>query len=376
MTSTTATSTTTPASGDVPGGVPGETPDDARSLDRARERSAELADLVRTAPHRLRMLTGDRPTGRLHLGHHLATLRGRLALQEAGVETFVVVADYQVITDRDAPGPLRERVLDVVTDQLALGLDPERTTFFAHSQVPELNELVVPFLSLVTDAELRRNPTVKAEHAASGGRQLSGLLLTYPVHQAADIVFCGANVVPVGKDQLPHLEVARLIVRRFTERYGDAGLVPPDALLTDAVTVLGTDGQKMSKSRGNTIDLAMTADETARVLRRAVTDSERRITYEPERRPEVANLLLVGAMCSGRTPADLAEEIGDGGAGALKAYVTDAVNAELAGLRARRAELTRDPGAVLAALRAGTDRARAVAAATLARVHRALGMTY
>ena len=120
-----------------------------------------------------------------------------------------------VITDRDAPGPLRQRVIDLVTDQLALGLDPERTTFFAHSQVPELNELVLPFLALLSDAELRRNPTVKAELEASGGRPLSGLLLTYPVHQAADILFCGANLVPVGRDQLPHLEVARTIARRL-----------------------------------------------------------------------------------------------------------------------------------------------------------------
>ena len=347
-----------------------------RSFERARQRSADLEGQIARDPSRFRVLTGDRPTGRLHLGHYLGTLRNRLRLQQLGVDTFIVVADYQVITDRDAPGPLRQRVIDLVTDQLALGLNPEQTTFFAHSQVPELNELVLPFLALVSDAELRRNPTVKAELEASGGRPLSGLLLTYPVHQAADILFCGANLVPVGRDQLPHLEVARTITRRFTERFGDAGLREPEALLTEAVNVLGTDGEKMSKSRGNTIELAMSAQETAQALRRAVTDSQRQITYEPGARPAVANLLLIGAMCSGTTPQALAAEIGDGGAGLLKARVTEAVNAELAPLRARRAELAADPGYVLEVLRAGTQRAREVARARLTAVHEALGMTY
>ena len=347
-----------------------------RSFERARLRSNELEAEITNDPTQFRVLTGDRPTGRLHLGHYLGTLRNRLRLQQLGVETFIVVADYQVITDRDAPGPLRQRVIDLVTDQLALGLDPERTTFFAHSQVPELNELVLPFLALLSDAELRRNPTVKAELEASGGRPLSGLLLTYPVHQAADILFCGANLVPVGRDQLPHLEVARTIARRFTERFGDAGLREPEALLTQAVNVLGTDGEKMSKSRGNTIELAMSAQETAQALRRAVTDSQRQITYEPGARPAVANLLLIGAMCSGTTPQALAAEIGDGGAGLLKARVTEAVNAELAPLRARRAELAADPGYVLEVLRAGTERAREVAATRLSAVHTALGMSY
>mgnify|MGYP003418115238 FL=1 len=336
-----------------------------RSFERARQRSADLEALIQQQPMAFRVLTGDRPTGRLHLGHYLGTLRNRLRLQQLGVETFIVVADYQVIADRDAPGPLRQRVVDLVTDQLALGLDPVTTTFFAHSQVPELNELVLPFLALVSDAELRRNPTVKAELEATGGRPLSGLLLTYPVHQAADILFCGANLVPVGRDQLPHLEVARTIARRFTERFGDAGLREPEGLLTQAVNVLGTDGEKMSKSRGNTIELAMSAQETATALRRAVTDSQREIAYEPLTRPAVANLLLIGAMCSGTTPQELAAEIGDGGAGALKARVTDAVNAELAPLRERRAALAADPDYVLDVLRSGTARAREVASAPI-----------
>src|SRR5690606_11719452 len=142
-----------------------------------------------------------------------------------------------IFTDRDAVGEIRERVLSLVADYLAIGLDPARTTIFTHSAVPALNQLMLPFLSLVTDSELRRNPTVKAEYEATGGRPMSGLLLTYPVLQAADILFCKANLVPVGKDQLPHREQARVIARRFDEHYGraepDRPVFPaPEALLS------------------------------------------------------------------------------------------------------------------------------------------------
>ena len=146
--------------------------------------------------------------------------------------------------------------MSLLVDYLAVGLDPARSTIFTHSAVPALNQLLLPFLSLVTDSELRRNPTVKSELAASQ-RPMSGLMLTYPVHQAADILFCKANVVPVGKDQLPHLEQTRVVARRFGEAY--APVFPqPDALLSEAPNILGTDGQKMSKSRGNTIEIGMT----------------------------------------------------------------------------------------------------------------------
>jgi len=185
---------------------------------------------------------------------------------------------------------------------IAVGLDPEKTTIFPHSAVPALNQLMLPFLSLVTDAELRRNPTVKAEFEATGNRPMSGLLLTYPVHQAADILFCKANIVPVGKDQLPHLEQTRVVADRFETRYGhpdgaDGPVFPrPQGLLSEAETVLGLDGAKMSKSRGNTIELRMSADQTAKLIRKAVTDSDRRIAFDPANRPEVSNLVLLAAM--------------------------------------------------------------------------------
>jgi len=351
------------------------------SLARAAARSLELDAEIAIDPSRFRVLTGDRPTGNLHLGHYFGTLATRVALQRRGVETIIVIADYQVIADRDGVGSLEERVRSLVTDYLAVGLDPDRTTIFAHSAVPELHQLLLPFLALVTDAELRRNPTVKAEHEGTGGRPMSGLLLTYPVHQAADILFCKANVVPVGKDQLPHLEQARVISRRFDQRYGrgdrDRPVFPtPDALLSPAVNLLGVDGQKMSKSRENAIDLAMDAETTARRLRAAVTDGDRVITYDPARRPAVANLVLLGALASGREPHDVAADIGSGGARALKQFVSDAVNEHLAPIRARRAEIERHPDLVHDVLAAGNRRARVIAAATLDEVRAAMWMRY
>ncbi|MHB1063839.1 MAG: tryptophan--tRNA ligase [Georgenia sp.] len=352
------------------------------SLERTRRRSVAIEEEITADPSRFRVLTGDRPTGNLHLGHYFGSLRNRVRLQDAGVETFVLVADYQVITDRDGVGPIRDRVLSLVADYLAIGIDPDRSTIFTHSAVPALNQLVLPFLSVVTDAELRRNPTVKSELEATGDRPMSGLLLTYPVHQAADILFCKANLVPVGKDQLPHLEQARVIARRFDERYGRAGdgsapVFPrPEALLSDAASVLGTDGQKMSKSRGNAIELGMDADTTAKLLKRAVTDADRHITYDPVGRPEVANLVLLTALATDRRPAEVAAAIGDGGAAALKKAAIEGVNDLLAPVRARRAELVADPGHLLEVLRRGNERAAAIADATLAEVREAMQMVY
>ncbi|CAH0245183.1 Tryptophan--tRNA ligase 2 [Microbacterium sp. Bi98] len=211
-----------------------------------------------------------------------------------------------MITDRDSAGDVRSAVYEAVLDYLAAGLDPTSTTIFAHSTVPALNQLLVPFLSLVTEAELHRNPTVKSELAASG-RTLSGLLLTYPVHQAADILFCKGNLVPVGKDNLPHVEMTRTIARRFNERYGSV-FPEPAALVTATPELPGLDGRKMSKSYGNAIALGMTADETAAAIRRAPTDSERAITYDPTNRPGVSGLLATAAVVLNRTPEEIAND--------------------------------------------------------------------
>lgn len=351
------------------------------SVRKAIERSAEIEKEIDRDPSQFRMLTGDRPTGKLHLGHYFGTLKGRVELQNRGVETWVLVADYQVITDRDVVGPLKERVLGLVTDYLACGIDPAKTTIFNHSAVPALNQLMIPFLALVTESELHRNPTVKSELEATQGRAMSGLLLTYPVHQAADIMFCKANIVPVGQDQLPHLELCRQIASRFDRRFGRAHkdqpvFRRPDALLSKAPYILGTDGQKMSKSRGNTIELAMTADETASMLKRAKTDSDRNITYDPVNRPEVSNLLLLASLATGEDPRVIADQIGDGGGGALKQVVTEALNDHLAPIRKRRAELEKDPQYLEAVLAAGNERANVEANRTLLEVREAMDMIY
>ncbi|WP_454294428.1 tryptophan--tRNA ligase [Salana multivorans] len=335
-------------------------------------RMPELRASIQSHPERYRVLTGERPTGQLHLGHYVGTIRERVRLQDIGVETFVILADYQVITDRETAGAIGENVHSAVLDYLAAGLDPARTTIFTHSAVPELNQLFLPFLSLVTEAELHRNPTVKAELAASA-RPLNGLLLTYPVHQAADILFCKGNLVPVGKDNLPHVEITRTIARRFGDRYGRI-FPEPEALVTEAPELPGLDGRKMSKSYGNAITLAMSEDETARRIRKATTDGERSIGYDPEHRPGVAALLDTAAICLARSPEDIAREVGDRGSGALKALTTEAVNEFLRPLRERRAGL--DPSDVAAVLRAGNERARSIAARTLEEVRAAMGMTY
>lgn len=340
----------------------------------AEQRSAELTRTIDQDPENFRVLTGERPTGALHLGHYFGSIVERLRLQQAGVETFLVLADYQVITDRDTTARVQENVHSAVLDYLAAGLDLERTTIFTHSAIPALNQLLLPFLSLVTEAELHRNPTVKAEAAASG-RALSGLLLTYPVHQAADILFCKGNLVPVGKDNLPHVEITRVIARRFNDRYGHVFPVP-EALLTAAPEVPGLDGRKMSKSYGNTIALSMTVEETAAVIRRTVTDAERRITFDPGTRPGVSALLSTAALCRGTTPEQVAEQVGDAGAGRLKQLTTEAVNDFLTDHRRRRQELARDPHLVRDVLRRGNARAHEIAEDTLAEVREAMGTTY
>lgn len=354
---------------------------DEASLRRTQARSEEIAAQIGEHPEYFRMLTGARPTGHLHLGHYFGTMQSWKQLQDANVDTWILVADYQVITDRDGVGPLRERVLSLVADALAVGVDPERSTIFTHSAVPALNQLMLPFLSLVTESELHRNPTVKAELEATDGRAMSGLMLTYPVHQAADILFCQANLVPVGKDQLPHLEQARLIAQRFDKRYGRANkkhpvFRRPEALLSEAPLLLGLDGAKMSKSRGNTIEIRMSADQTAKLIKKAKTDSQRTITYDPSERPEVSNLLMLASLCNGRDPRQLAEEIGDGGAGKLKALVTEAINDYFAPIRQRREELAADEDYLLQVLHAGNDRANQVASETLDNVRKAMKMDY
>jgi tryptophanyl-tRNA synthetase len=353
---------------------------ESATFKESTKRSQALWEDLPKNPGKYRVLTGERPTGPLHIGHLFGTVANRVRIQNLGVTTFIVIADYQVLTDRDTADAVGGNVREVILDYLAAGLDPEngRTFFFSHSHIPELNQLLLPFMSLVTTAELDRNPTVKEEIRAAGLRQVNALMYTYPIHQAADILFCKGNTVPVGRDQLPHLELTRKIARRFNERFASkAPIFPvPDALLSELPVVLGTDGQKMSKSRGNSIMLRMTAEETAKAIKGAKTDTDRQIAYDPQNRPEVANLLRLVAVCSGEAPEVVAERIGDGGGGKLKALLTEALNAHLAPLRVQRARYAADPGYVLEVLRKGVARAREEGNATLEQVRKAMNMDH
>lgn len=347
------------------------------SYEEAKRRSDKTLQKLHEDPGKFTMLTGDRPTGRLHLGHYFGTVLERVKMQDLGVHTNIIIADYQVITDRDTTEHIEDNVLNIIMDYLAAGIDPEKTMIFTHSSVPAENELMLPFLSLVTEAELHRNPTVKSEMEASG-YALTGLLLTYPVHQACDILFCKGNIVPVGKDQLPHIELTRTIARRFNERYakGDPVFPEPEAVLSDISEIPGLDGRKMSKSYGNAISLGATAEETAKLIKKSPTDSERRITFDPAGRPQVSALLTTAGLVTGRDPRTIAEEIGDSGAGALKNYLTESVNSFLAPHRERRAELAQDMDYVRDVLREGNKRANAIAEETLQQVREAMGMVY
>lgn len=344
------------------------------SFEASRKRSDEIRADLPIHPEKYTMLTGDRPTGRLHMGHYFGTIRERVALQDMGITTRIIIADYQVITDRDTTEHIQDNVYNMVVDYLACGIDPEKTIIFTHSAVPALNQLMLPFLSLVTESELLRNPTVKAEQDASG-HALTGLLLTYPVHQACDILFCKGNIVPVGKDQMPHIEQTRQIARRFNERYGHV-FPEPEGVLNDAVEIPGLDGRKMSKSYGNAISLSLTAEETAKLIKKSKTDADRMITYDKENRPGVSALLTTAALCTGRTEVDIAEEIGDGGSGTLKKYVTESVNEFLAPIRERRVQLAGDMDYIKDVLHEGNRRANEIANATLDEVREAMNMVY
>ncbi|OUR71768.1 tryptophan--tRNA ligase [Methylophaga sp. 41_12_T18] len=342
-------------------------------------RSQKLEADLAVNPEKYRVLTGDRPTGRLHIGHLFGSLQNRVRLQQLGVPSFIVIADYQVLTDRDTFENISENVRQLTLDYLAVGLDPinENTAIFPHSHVPELNQLVLPFLTLVTNAELDRNPTVKEEIAASGLKRINAGMYNYPVHQAADILFCKGNVVPVGKDQLPHLELTRTIARRFNDRFGNKEMIfpEPQALLSTSPVILGLDGsQKMSKSRNNAIMLSATEDETAKLIKRAKTDSERNIFFDEASRPEVANLLLLLSFIEETSPEKIGEEIGDGGSGKLKSRLTEGLNEYLRPIRERRTDLESNMDHVTDVLKSGVDSARSVAQDTLDEVRKVMNM--
>ncbi len=347
------------------------------SFDIAVKRSNELEKDLQITPHKHRVLTGDRPTGNLHIGHYFGSLQNRVRLQGLGIETYILIADYQVLTDRDVFTDISKYVIELTLDYLACGLDPlkNETYIFPHSHIPELNQLTIPFLSLVSNAELNRNPTIKEEITASGQNIINAGMYTYPVHQAADILFCKSDVVPVGKDQLPHIEMTRTIAKRFNKKFKSRVFREPVGLLSEVPVILGLDGsQKMSKSRNNSIMIKSTEDETNKLIKSAKTDSERFIEYDPVNRPEVSNLLRLCSLCLNQSPENIAKEIGNQGAGKLKQITSEALNSHFKEIRLRRNELEKDKTFVKEVLKNGINQAREVAIKTLTEVRKAMNM--
>lgn len=349
------------------------------TYEAALERSKAIEKDIQVNPKKYRVLTGDRPTGRLHIGHYFGSLQNRVRLSKLGVPTCILIADYQVLTDHDAFSEISQNTKQLVIDYLAAGIEPsDNVIIYPHSYVPEANQLMVPFLTLVSNAELSRNPTVKEEIQAAGLKSVNAGMYTYPVHQAVDILYCKGTVVPVGKDQLPHLEMTRLIARRFNEKFCkdcEPVFPMPQALLSKTPSIMGLDGsQKMSKSRGNAIMLCATEDETAALIKKAKTDSDRNITYDPENRPEVANLLMLISLCTDEEPEAIAAEIGDGGGGVLKRKLTEALNEKLRPLREERKRLEASQDYIRKVLLDGVEKARAMAIETLNEVRHVMNM--
>jgi tryptophanyl-tRNA synthetase len=326
------------------------------------------------------ILTGDRPTGPLHLGHYVGSLQQRVALQRE-YATYVLIADLQALTDHfDAPEQVRANVLEVMLDYLAVGLDPAVATMVVQSRVPELAELTMYLLNLVSVARLQRNPTVKDEMRQKGFEaDVPAGFLVYPVSQAADIAAFKADLVPVGSDQVPMIEQAAELVRRFNRTYPGAGgpvLVEPEALLGPVSRLPGTDGDsKMSKSLGNVINLSDPADEVARKVRGMFTDPRHLRVEDPgtvEGNPVFAYLDAFDPDPAAVTALKARYRAGGLGDVVVKARLAEVLDALLAPIRRRRAEWAQDLGQVGRLLDEGTARGGAVAAATLAEVRRAM----
>ncbi|HKW90733.1 MAG TPA: tryptophan--tRNA ligase [Methylomirabilota bacterium] len=322
------------------------------------------------------ILTGDRPTGPLHLGHHAGSLERRVALQRE-YKTYVLIADLQALTDHaEEPERIHRNVLEVAVDYLAVGIDPREATIVVQSGVPELAELTVYFLNLVSVARLRRNPTVKEEMRQKGfGADVPAGFFVYPVSQAADITAFKAHLVPVGDDQLPMIEQTVEIVRRFNRLFGQL-LVEPSALVSEQARLPGTDGlSKMGKSLGNAIFLSDPTDVVARKVRGMYTDPSHVRAEQPgtvEGNPVFSYLDAFDPERS--TVEELKRRYRAGGLGdvALKERLIEVLERFLAPIRERRKAFAGEPSAIARMLRDGTDEGREVARRTLAEVRRAL----
>lgn len=325
-----------------------------------------------------RILTGDRPTGPLHLGHYVGSVANRAKLQNE-FDTFVIVADIQALTTNfDRPERLREDVFNVAADNLACGLDPNRATLFIQSLVPEIAELTIIYSNLVTVQQLSHNPTIKTEAAQYNfGESMPYGFLGYPVSQAADITFCRAHLVPVGSDQLPHIEMTRKIVRKFNATYAPV-LVEPDARLSEVSRLVGLDGNtKMSKSLGNAIYLSDPPEEVKRKVSAAVTDPQRIHPTDPGH-PDVCTVFAYHRAFNPEGLSDIEQKCKAGAIGCVpcKRILVDVLNRFLAPIRERRAAYDKDPDIVWDILTTGTARARAEGAETMALVREAMKMNF
>ena len=327
-----------------------------------------------------RMLTGDRPTGPLHLGHWVGSLKNRVLLQDR-YETFILIADVQALTDHfEHPEILRQNIREVAADYLAVGIDPEKSTIFIQSLIPEIAELALYYLNLVTLARLHRNPTVKDEIQQKGLQEkVTAGFLTYPVHQAADITAFLGEIVPVGKDQLPMIEQTVEIVRDFNRLYGEV-LVTPKALVGEEARLVGIDGQaKMSKTLNNGIYLSDNADTVKKKVMRMYTDPKRIHPTDPG--TVIGNPVFIyhDLFNTNREEVeDLKARYGKGTVGdvEVKQKLVKALNLFLDPIREKRTRIMEDEKQIDKILSDGTARARVVAAETMRKVKKAMRIDY
>ena len=330
------------------------------------------------------ILTGDRPTGKLHIGHYIGSLKNRVAFQNSGLyESFIMIADQQALTDNARnPEIIRNSLKEVALDYLAVGIDPSKSNIFIQSQIPELNELTMHYLNLVTLSRLERNPTVKQEIKQKNfENSIPAGFLIYPVSQAADITAFKATTVPVGEDQLPMIEQTREIVRSFNSIYGEV-LVEPEAVLpsSNAGRLPGTDGKaKMSKSIGNCIYLSDDADAIKKKVMSMYTDPNHIRVEDPGQIEGNTVFTYLDVFATDKnTVEEMKEHYKRGGLGDMKVkkYLNEVMQAELEPIRNRRIEFEKDIDAIYDMLKDGSDKARAVAANTLKEVRAAIGIEY
>jgi len=327
-----------------------------------------------------RILTGDRPTGPLHLGHYVGSLKQRVLLQNK-YETYILIADVQALTDNfENPEKVNKNVLEVALDNLACGIDPAVSTFVIQSAVPEIAELTIFYMNLVTLGRLGQNPTVKTEIRERGfGESVPVGFLSYPVSQAADITAFGANLVPVGEDQLPMIEQTREIVRKFNRLYGKT-LVEPEAMLSKFPRLPGTDGKaKMSKSLGNVINLSDSIVAVREKVMKMYTDPKRIHATDPGHIEGNPVFTYLDAFNSDKKEvADFKKryEAGKVGDVEVKKRLTEVLNEFLEPARKRRAQYAKNPKAVMKILEEGTLRGREIARETLKAVKKAMRINY